>query len=72
MIHYNLASERKRIGLTQKQLGEELGYDIKTIGKWEKDISTMPSEAVMKAASIFSCSIDYLMDFTDERAPKSV
>jgi len=57
--------------MTQKQLSDELGCDIKTIGKWEKNISTMPSELAIKAASLFCCSLDYLMDLTEERVPKS-
>lgn len=67
MEHFNLASERIRIGLNQKQLGEILGYDVKTIGKWEKNISTMPSETAIKAANLFDCSVDYLMGETDDR-----
>ena len=70
MIHYNLASERRRIGMTQAQLGKELGFTVKTIGRWEKDISTMPGEIVIKAASLFNCSTDYLMDLTEDRRPR--
>lgn len=71
MTNYNLASERVRLGMTQEQLSAELGYGVKTIGKWEKDVSSMPSEVAVKAATFFGCSLDYLLDLTDDRLPYS-
>ena len=70
MKHYNLASERVRLGMTQEQLGERLSCTVKTLGKWEKDMSTMPGEKMMQAANIFGCSLDYLLDQSDERLPR--
>ncbi|MBQ9020608.1 MAG: helix-turn-helix transcriptional regulator [Eggerthellaceae bacterium] len=67
MKHYNVAAERTRIGMTQEQLASELGCTVKTLGKWEKDISTMPGKTLSDVASIFSCSVDYLLDKTEER-----
>lgn len=70
MAHKNLASERHRIGMSQTELAEELHVSLSSIGKWEKDISTMPMEVVKKAASFFGCSVDYLADRTEERLPR--
>lgn len=67
MKHYNLAAERVRLGMTQEQLAAELSCTVKTLGKWEKDATTMPGEAMMKAAGLFGCSLDYLLDQSDER-----
>lgn len=67
MQHRNLASERVRIGLTQQELADELGVSLKTIVKWESDISTMPNSMARKAADLFICSTDYLSDRCDER-----
>lgn len=67
MKHYNLAAERTRIGMTQEQLAKELGAAQKTVCKWEKDASTMPGEAILKCASMFGCSVNYLLDETDDR-----
>lgn len=67
MKHYNLASERTRAGMTQEQLAAKLGYSQKTVGKWEKDISSMPGDTIRACASLFGCSIDYLLDETDDR-----
>ena len=71
MIHFNLASERTRIGLNQTELAEKLGTTIQSISKYEKNPRLMPTEFVMNAADLFGCSTDYLYDRTDERLPRS-
>lgn len=65
--HHNLASERVRLGMTQKQLAERLGCSFKTLWKWEKDIDSMPVETLRAASRLFGCSVDYLLDMTAER-----
>ncbi len=67
MKHCNLAAERVRLKMTQEELAKKLGVTRNTISRWEGDISSMPGESIMKAASIFGCSIDYLLDETDDR-----
>lgn len=72
MTFFNLASERVRVGMTQQQLSDELGCSLKTLGKWEKDASSMPGTAIKHAASFFGCSIDYLLGNSEERLPHTV
>lgn len=67
MAHFNLASERTRIGMTQSQLAKKLGCSLSSVGKWEKNISKMPSTMLDKATTMFGCSADYLLDKTDDR-----
>ena len=69
-MHYNLASERVRLGMTQEQLSIELDCSVKTLGKWEKDATKIPGEALKKACGLFGCSLDYLLDESDERLPR--
>jgi transcriptional regulator with XRE-family HTH domain len=69
-MHFNLASERVRLGMTQDQLSKELDCSVKTLGKWEKDTATIPGETLKRAANLFGCSLDYLLDQSDERLPK--
>ena len=66
----SIASERKRAGITQAQLAEKIGVDEKTISRWERDDSSIPSRKACEMASIFKCSIDYLFGLTDERTVK--
>ena len=71
MTHFNLASERVRLGMTQEQLSKELNCTVKTLGKWEKDTTTIPGAVVKNAANLFGCSIDYLLDQSEERLPRT-
>lgn len=71
MTHFNLASERVRLGMTQEQLSKELNCSVKTLGKWEKDLTTIPGETIKNAAQLFGCSIDYLLDQSEERLPRA-
>ena len=70
MRHRNLASERVRIGLNQTELAEKLGTTDKSISAYENNERAMPTELLSKAASLFNCSTDYLLDLTEERVPR--
>lgn len=65
-----IASERKKLGLTQAQLGEIIGKDRSTIGRWEADATHVEAEYLYKFAQIFHCSVDYLLGLTQERTPQ--
>ena len=69
MRHKNLASERTRLDMNQEQLAEKLGTDLKTIHEYETYKKPMPAEFALDAAAFFGCSLDYLLDRTDERLP---
>lgn len=64
---YNLAAERVRLGMTQEQLADVLSCTVETLGNWEKDTSDMPGDSMLKASALFGCSLDYLLNLTDER-----
>lgn len=65
----NLRSERTRLGMTQASLAKCLGVDESTVRDWELGKRPIPSSKVLKSASIFRCSTDYLLGLTDERLP---
>lgn len=67
MKHKNLASERVRIGMSQEELANELGLSTGTIHEYETFKRPMSLDFVANAADFFGCSIDYLLDRTDER-----
>lgn len=67
MKYKNLASERVRVGMTQKELAEKIGVSIPTISRWEIDISGAPAWAIREFADLFKCSADYLAGRTDDR-----
>lgn len=63
----NIASERRRLGLTQQQLAEMIGKGRSSISKWENDCDSIDGGSLKALARIFSCSTDYLLLRTDER-----
>ncbi len=57
-----IAYLRKKIGLTQEQLGEMLGISGKSVSKWERGI-TFPSVFLLKKLSkIMKVSCDELLE----------
>lgn len=70
MSHRNLASERIRAGLNQTDCSNLLGVTVKTLVRYESDLTAMPADFVKRAADFFGCSSDYLLDMTEERLPR--
>lgn len=66
-----IASERKRLGLSQQGLGEMLGKDRSTIARWEADPSSVTVKYLEMMVGIFGCSLDYLLGRVDERTPSN-
>lgn len=67
MAAKNMASERVRLGVTQKEMAERLGVSSSAFFKYETDVMTAPVDVLCKAADMFGCSVDYLLDRTTER-----
>lgn len=65
----NLVSERKRAGLTRKEVGERIHRSEDVIGKWERGESSPILPDAMALAKLYGCSIDYLAGLIDERRP---
>ncbi len=61
IIAENIASLRKRSGITQAELAEKLNYSDKAVSKWERGES-IPDISVLKSiADLFCVKIDYLI-----------
>ena len=67
-----IESERRRLGLTQAQLGEKIGKDRSTIGRWEADPSRIEARYLYALSELFQCSIDYLLGLTPERTSRAL
>ena len=65
-IGERLANERKKLGLTQEDLGAKLNISRQAISKWESDISLPDTANLIKLSSLFSCSIDYILNGTEK------
>ena len=68
----NIESERRRLGLTQEELGAKIGRGRATIIRWEADPYSISGTYLVKLAQLFQCSIDYLLGLTAERTPQEV
>lgn len=58
---------RKEKGLTQKEVGEQLGMTQANYQKWESGKSSPSGETLIKLADYFDVSIDYLVGRKNEK-----
>ena len=61
MIGKNIKINRKRLGLTQKQLGEMLNSNKSLISNYENHYSTPDIYTLIKLADIFCVTLDELV-----------
>ena len=72
VIAENIASLRKKNGMTQADLAERLCYSDKAISKWERGES-VPDVMILKAvADTFSVTVDYLLTSHGGATPPSI
>lgn len=62
---YRLRSLRQHAGLTQKELATKLGTAGGNVSKYELGETLPPMEVLVKMASCFEVSTDYLLGLTD-------
>ena len=78
-----IASNRKRMKLTQDQLAEQLGVTAQAVSKWENDQSCPDITMLPRLAEIFGISIDELLgrevpppiyqgEVVDEKEPEGI
>ena len=60
-----IVANRKRIGLTQEQLAEQLGVTAQAVSKWENDQSCPDITILPQLADIFGISTDALCTFPE-------
>ena len=63
----NIKSERVRLNISQKELGDMVGVDESTIARWERDIAPVKAGYLKALSDIFHCTTDYIIGRTDER-----
>ena len=64
----NLRARRRALGLTQRELGERLGYSEKAISKWEGGNSMPPAWILPELASHLGVTVDELLSERGEIA----
>ncbi len=62
----NLKNIRNELGLTQKQFGDKIGFDSRTICNWEKSRNTPSIYIVKRICKIFNIDLYNLFDFDEK------
>lgn len=65
-IGTNIASYRKRAGLTQAGLAEKLNYSDKAVSKWERGESVPDVLTLVQLAQLFEVTVNELLSDSDE------
>ena len=56
-----IAELRKKLGLTQTRLGEEIGVSQQTISKYENGDENIPGDMLLALSKFFRVPIDYIL-----------
>lgn len=56
-----IVARRRKLGITQDRLAEQLGVTAQAVSKWENDLSCPDIATLPKLAEIFGCSTDALL-----------
>lgn len=60
-IGERIKQERQNKGVSQAALGEMLQITQQAVAKWERDLSEPDSQMLIKLATFFNVSVDYLL-----------
>jgi len=69
-VGQRIAQKRKELGLSQENLGEQLGVSRQAIYKWESDATLPEIEKLISLSRIFSVSVGWLLG-EEEQVPVS-
>lgn len=64
-VNFRLKELRTKARYSQAYIGEQVGVAQQTVGKWENGTSTPDPETIVKIASVFNVTTDYLLGCTD-------
>ncbi len=70
MLFKNLKSAREDRDLKQKDVAAVLHVSQNTYSQYETGVIALTAEAVVRLADFYGVSTDYLLDRTDDPAPK--
>jgi len=70
LLSEKLYKLRKKSGLSQEQLAEQLNVSRQAISKWESGTAVPESEKLIIISEYFKVSVDYLLKDVDEEEQK--
>ena len=63
---------RRRAGLSQTQLGAEIGVSNKAVSKWETGKAKPETDTIRKLAALFQVSVDEMLKMREDETPAEV
>ena len=66
-IGKRISAHRKRLGITQDALAEQLGVTAQAVSKWENDQSCPDITTLPRLAEIFCCTTDSLLGLEEKK-----
>ena len=61
MTRITLRAARVNAGLTLKEVAKKLGVTERTVGNWEKGITSIPAKELIALCTIYAISIDAIV-----------
>lgn len=68
MIYKRIRELREDKDLTQKQMGEILSCSQRVYSDYERGELDIPTEILIKLASYYNVSVDYILNRTDNKS----
>lgn len=62
-----VTAERERLGMKQAELAREIGVSKQMINAIEKGLRDPSEKILVRMATLFDCTTDYLLGLSDER-----
>lgn len=55
-----IKSRREAVGITQRELGSQMGVDVTSVTKWEAEVALPKARDLPRLAKVLGCAIDDL------------
>ena len=70
-IGQTIAAERRKLGLSQEQLGEKMGVTRQSISKWESDAALPELEKLIALSRLFRMPVGQLLGIEEPTVPET-
>lgn len=68
----NMRAERARLGLSLDDVARAVGVNKNSVQRWETGEVEPVSENLQKLSDLYGCTVEYLLEQTDDRTKKVV
>lgn len=68
----NMKAERARSGMTAEEVAKKIGVHPNAVLRWEAGEAEPMASNLVKLSTLYGCSAEYLLGYTDVRNGKAV